>query len=171
MVYIYSDLHLGHANIIKYCNRPFNSVEEMDATILSGLDVLKPGDSLYFLGDLGLQPRNRIEYLQKVRDKGAMFFWILGNHDHRVTEEEKDLAFLVIPGYMDTHLYNNPVTLCHYPMLSWNRSHYGAYQFYGHHHTDVSHMTKGRQMNVCVDVTGQYAPLPMKPLLDKMENA
>jgi calcineurin-like phosphoesterase family protein len=33
MVYIWSDLHLGHANIIKYCDHPFADAEAMNKAL------------------------------------------------------------------------------------------------------------------------------------------
>lgn len=47
-----ADFHLGHANIIRYCSRPFSTVEEMDQAIVERLNAsVKPNDVLYFLGD------------------------------------------------------------------------------------------------------------------------
>jgi len=53
-----SDFHLGHRNIIRYCGRPFASVEQMDAAILANLNKLVGADDvLYFLGDFCLGDR------------------------------------------------------------------------------------------------------------------
>ena len=47
-----SDLHLNHWNIVKYCNRPFKSVGEMNDQIISNFNsVIQPEDTLYHLGD------------------------------------------------------------------------------------------------------------------------
>ena len=47
-----SDTHFGHANIIKYCNRPFSSLEEMNSTIIRNWnEMVKPEDTVFFLGD------------------------------------------------------------------------------------------------------------------------
>ena len=47
-----ADFHLGHQNIIRYCNRPFHSTSEMDEAILGNLNSLvRQDDVLYFLGD------------------------------------------------------------------------------------------------------------------------
>lgn len=51
-IWFTADFHFGHSNIIRYCNRPFRNVEEMDRTILERLNAsVKVNDILYFLGD------------------------------------------------------------------------------------------------------------------------
>jgi calcineurin-like phosphoesterase family protein len=36
-----ADFHLGHANIIRYCSRPFATVDEMDQAILEQLNAAR----------------------------------------------------------------------------------------------------------------------------------
>jgi calcineurin-like phosphoesterase family protein len=51
-IWFTTDFHFGHSNIIRYCNRPFRDVVEMDQTILERLNAsVKLHDTLYFLGD------------------------------------------------------------------------------------------------------------------------
>ncbi len=40
-IWFTADFHLGHKNIIRYCNRPFETVEEMNQAILERLNALR----------------------------------------------------------------------------------------------------------------------------------
>ena len=54
-IYFTSDHHFGHENIIKFCDRPFRSVEEMDQTLIERWnEKVKPEDEVYHLGDFSL---------------------------------------------------------------------------------------------------------------------
>lgn len=136
-----SDLHFGHFRIIQYCNRPFTTAAEMDEVLIANWNKkVKPEDTVYILGDLAYKhPKTQIVDILK-RLNGTIIC-VLGNHDGNVV-----LGALDEVGIQHTHLrdivIDDPemdhgkqcITLCHYPMISWNKSHYGAWQLYGHHH-------------------------------------
>ena len=53
-VWFTSDLHFHHRNICRYCNRPYNSLEEMhEALITNWNSVVKEDDTVFLLGDMG----------------------------------------------------------------------------------------------------------------------
>lgn len=53
MIYFTSDLHLGHKNVIRLCNRPFTDIEEMDHVLISNWNKrVHPHDTVVILGDL-----------------------------------------------------------------------------------------------------------------------
>jgi len=81
MIYFVSDLHLDHYNIIRYCNRPFRTVDEMNRHILdSWNEVVSSDDTVYFLGDMayGRHRRPPSYWLQKLN--GNVVF-VRGSHD------------------------------------------------------------------------------------------
>ena len=52
-IYFTSDLHLGHDNIIRFTNRPFDSVEEMNDRIIQNYNsIIHKNDLVYILVDL-----------------------------------------------------------------------------------------------------------------------
>jgi calcineurin-like phosphoesterase family protein len=81
-----SDYHFSHFNIIKYCNRPFKTVEEMNEAIISKHNErVKPDDTVFFLGDFIFKGGNeggvhRYQLFEK-RLNGK-FIFIRGNHDN-----------------------------------------------------------------------------------------
>lgn len=79
MKYFTSDFHFNHANVIKYCNRPFETVDQMNEVLLKAWnEVVKPEDTVYFLGDFCFNPQKALEWLSKLN--GEIIF-ISGNHD------------------------------------------------------------------------------------------
>ena len=59
MEWITADLHLGHGNIIKYCNRPFNDVNHMNVMLVNNWNsVVSDDDVVFVLGDLSMGNKN-----------------------------------------------------------------------------------------------------------------
>ena len=104
-----SDNHFNHKNIIKYCNRPFENVKEMDEYMIEQWNsVIKEGDLVYHLGDfaLGLNPD---EYNELIERLNGQIILIRGNHDRKGKEFLKRVGFinihkkLIIDNYVLTH--------------------------------------------------------------------
>jgi calcineurin-like phosphoesterase family protein len=160
--------HFGHRNIIKYCNRPFSTVKEMDDCIFQNInDRVGPADNLFILGDFAMGPRSYIEEcVQRLPTKNL--FLIKGNHD-----KLSNLAYTLIGFRWVKDLYEvddtyicektyqpqpKKLVLCHYPMESWNKSFHGSWHLHAHTHTSMPDNPNRLRMNVGVD-TNDFAPV------------
>lgn len=76
----YSDPHFGHTRIIDYCNRPFNSVHEMNEGLIERYNaVVGPGDHVLWLGDCFF---GQLSFADKIcRRLNGTRDLVLGNHD------------------------------------------------------------------------------------------
>ena len=82
-IFLIADLHLGHANIIRYCSRPFVSsdVAEMDRVLIANWNYrVAPADRVFFLGDLRYGRDARPEADYRALLNGNITF-VAGNHD------------------------------------------------------------------------------------------
>lgn len=119
MKYFTSDTHFGHANIIRYCQRPFASVAEMDAVMIQNIQsTLTEDDELYFLGDWSMSYH---QYTLIRRLKFCHLYFILGNHDH-ANKLTKQLALdglterVSISKNLTIDLNGRPIHLVHRPL-------------------------------------------------------
>ena len=131
-VFFTSDLHFGHKNIIRFDNRPFSSVEEMDSELIARWNrKVEADDLVYVLGDISWYNDSKTsELFHRLNGHKVL---VKGNHDRVHGQVRKE--FDEVTDYKEITLEGNKhVILCHYPIVFFNRHHYGAYMFYGHVH-------------------------------------
>lgn len=154
MVWFSADFHLGHKNIIEYSKRPYSSVEVMDEFITNNFyECVKPGDTFYFFGDLSFE-KKRAEGFFRDLSSSVDFHFIVGNHDKNILSIIKECCKSVSQ-IKNIQIGEQKITLCHFPMLSWHQSHFGAWQLFGHVH-NVPAPTVGKQCDVGVDAWDFY---------------
>ena len=155
MIYFTADLHFNHTNIIKYCNRPFDDANHMDEIITKNfLEILKPEDTLYILGDLTFQAENAEKFFSRL-PQGLTIHYIRGNHDIKLANDFLLKYCSTVSLMKDININGQKITLCHYAMRTWNCSCHGAWQLYGHSHGKLAGV--GKQMDVGVD-THNFKP-------------
>jgi calcineurin-like phosphoesterase family protein len=159
MVYFTADLHFGHGNIIRHCNRPFASVDEMDAALARNWNAaVSPRDEIYILGDLTMAPAAKAhEILSSLN--GRKYF-IRGNHDRFLKNFEPFAEdFVWVKDYFVLKYGGRDFVLFHYPIAEWAGFFRGAIHLYGHIHNAPGSVARmdtrgGLAFNVGVDVNG-----------------
>jgi calcineurin-like phosphoesterase family protein len=155
-VWFSSDTHFGHANIIRLADRPYADLAEMDEALIANWNSrVGRDDRVYFLGDLSF---HRPEITRGiVRRLNGEIHLVVGNHDERTVRKIPD-AFASVNQMLTVKLWEQRIVLCHYAMRVWNRSHYGAWQLYGHSHGTLPDDPYSLSMDVGVDPNG-YRPV------------
>ncbi len=176
MIYFIGDPHFGHANIIKYCNRPFATVEEMNEKIIANWKTtVHPDDQVYFLGDFCLNAT----YAPLLHELpyGHMFF-IEGNHDPLSKLKSLGDARLEFHKNMEISLDGHRFFLTHNPMDAsdtlpsicghvheqWLFLKQGEYFTEYHKAMVIKKKAKQPILNVSVDVHN-FTPVPFDKVL------
>lgn len=162
-IFFTSDHHFNHINILKHCQRPFSSVQEMDEELIKRWNsVIKENDEVYYLGDLTLGNWSTAwSYIKRL--KGRIKF-IKGNHDKgwfsKLPEGQK------LPPIYELNFNNQLFVLCHYPLRGWNKAYYGSYHVFGHEHGNMT--PYGKSFDIGVDCHDFY-PISIEQIIDKMK--
>ena len=134
MFYFTSDLHFDHQNIIKYCNRPFESVEEMNETIIANWNkTVRAKDTCYILGDVFMyNTEHARECLERLHGHKYL---ILGNHDPFSETPVPGPVFEWVKYYFKLRWDHKKFILFHYPIVSWDGAARDiSYHLHGHSH-------------------------------------
>ena len=171
-----SDTHFFHKNVIKYCNRPFSSIEEMNEKMIElHNNTVSPSDEVFFLGDFAFaKPDKILSVLERLNGTKHL---ILGNHDKDIEHDQKrfltNKGFSTISYAREIRREGQKICLFHYGCRVWNKSHHGSWHLFGHSHGTLEPF--GKSVDVGVDspfVTGkpEYRPLSfneIKQFMDK----
>lgn len=182
-----ADLHFGHANIIRYCKRPYASVAEMDADLVVRWNtVVSEADRVWVLGDVAM---GNIEgSLLRVNELNGQKLLVMGNHDRPFYRESRrflewepryrDAGFAemfwgAIDHTVADEARSQAVQMCHFPFYGDSKDQdrfpdlrpadTGQWLLHGHVHE--TWRQQGRQINVGVDAWGG-APVSAETLLD-----
>lgn len=129
MIWWTSDWHLLHKNILKHCNRPFDTVEEMGQSIIHVTNKhVKQNDELYILGDVCWKS-DQFGFFRKQLNVRNIHV-VMGNHD------KPSIAKFV--SSVDNQVYKRfgtvKIFMSHYPSVSWRGHAHGSIHLYGHSH-------------------------------------
>lgn len=191
-----SDTHFAHANIIKYCNRPFKDAEDMREGLIARFNSVSDENTIvYHLGDFSMQPRHVETILPRLKRKRIHLY--MGNHDKPFHGDKKWLQQYKDWGFDSVQWhgrFSHPqlsvigidmVNLCHLPYKGSGDS--GAYDpkdeerhadfrledngdwlYHGHSHNPPEKRVRAKMIDIGVDANN-WAPVTLEQLVELMK--
>ena len=163
-IFIISDTHFGHANILNFKRddgapvRAFSCVEEMDQHMIDRWNsVVRPQDHVYHLGDVAMK-KTSIETVGKCNGHKRL---VRGNHDIFRTKDylpffEEIYGIRVLDGLIFTHIPIHPESLGRFKANVHGHVHALPHKHYG-----------PRYYNVSVEVI-DYTPVSLEDLKKRL---
>lgn len=185
-IFLLSDHHFNHANIIKFAGRDgnlirpgFESIEHMNETIIENHNkVVKPGDKVYFGGDMG---KRFGDFLHRMNGRKRL---IQGNHDDKLSRGELASFDKILSWRFFGHLSKNMV-VSHYPLHPMSFTYRGTprdaetmgtaepncWNVHGHIHEKLVKLDNGhvdtRYFNISCEHMN-YTPIHIEDLINKL---
>lgn len=175
--FLTSDHHWGHKRILEYCHRPFPSIEAHDEELIHRWNsVVTNNDLVYHLGDFMFGTWKQVPVLLNRLNYKRLVF-VSGNHDkplkewaHKALKNEGGLDWRGRPvevhgSYLEAKIEGRDVTLSHYAMRVWNKSHRFSICAYGHSHGSLPDDPSALSLDVGVDCW-DYTPISWSRVLE-----
>ena len=158
--YFTSDTHFGDMRVLRFDHRPFASLADHDAALVSRWNErVGAGDTVWHLGDFALGPTPA---------RAAAILDALAGEKHLIVGNNDDAATLALSGWASVRAYVELVVdarmlvLCHYAFRTWNGIGRGAVNLHGHSHNKLTPIPK--QYDVGVDAQG-FRPVTLTEIL------
>jgi len=166
-IWFTSDWHFGHNRPFIVKDRGFPDIISHDEYLLSEFNrMVDYEDIVFHMGDLSFGTTDScLTLLKRMKCKNMHF--IMGNHDKALRGALSQIPMVVngetknsLGQFHELRVSDGDdrmdITLCHYPMLSWNKSHYGAWNICGHSHgsnpQSLPDCKLGKRLDVSPDV-------------------
>ena len=155
-----SDPHFCHSNIIKYCNRPFADVAEMDAEMVKRWNsVVGKDDIVWCLGDFAFGQK---ENVKRIRSQlNGRINLVLGNHDHHKVSFYYEAGFH--RAYDRPVIINGYFILTHAPLEFLNKN-CPFFQIFGHVHDSQMYPTYTANTVCLCTERWNYTPVSWKQI-------
>jgi len=159
MYWFTADEHYYHSNIIKFCNRPFSSVIEMNEEIIRrNNEVVENNDIVVHAGDFAFKSSHE-SVVKLIKQLKGIHIFVRGSHDKWLNDRSHEIWEINIKG-----IY---VVVCHYAMRVWPKSHFNSILLYGHSHGGLEPI--GKSYDVGVDSNNFY-PYSFEQIKDIMKH-
>lgn len=158
-----ADFHFDHANIIKYCDRPFSSVAQMNHCMLWLYHKVVRDDSLVLIvGDMAFGRGSRSPRWWLSQLKGQKVY-IKGSHDHGIRLASRVDGVLEVVHHTTLEVGGTLFYLVHDPFdipFDWN-----GWVIHGHVHNNRPFIDyRRRRLNVSVEAI-DYKPVRLSDIL------
>lgn len=152
-IWLSSDLHFYHANVMQYCNRPDHSVQAMNDRIITALNKVPSQEPLLLLGDVAMAGKSRT--LEALTQLKSPLYLVAGNHDleNRTLKPlfsvEQGPFKAVVPFLFWTSPEGALMLLTHYPIYLPDGFQGKVINYHGHLHDKwMTPQTNIRYVNV-----------------------
>lgn len=183
-IFVTSDTHFFHTNIIKYCDRPWDSVDSMNAGLVENWNnVVGKDDTVYHLGDIAMGGKKRADELYEILNSlNGNIRVVKGNHDDYVLNTKCVERFDWVKDYYELKYHSSfhgkkKIIMSHYPFYTWNaagrvnkKGEPTTIALHGHCHGGIDKKNLNTtRMDVGVDSNG-YTPIWIENIVEIMNH-
>lgn len=187
-----SDQHFCHNNVMRFCNRPWDDVKDMNKALTDNWnEVVGDDDIVFILGDF-YWDKDTTQINKKIKElNGGMIFFVPGNHDDvSAYKKVKDKRFQIVSDTAIVFISNidedkpgreHEFMISHFPLATWPHFRRGVMNLHGHIHSGPRSKSEvdipgfdltlkpGLTYDVGVD-NNDYKPIEIREIINKMKN-